>query len=211
MWTVQSALKTGPPGNFTVCSRSLFVEDYVTSCTPLYLEQDLYCLATSHGTLYITFCQPSTHFSVNRYEPWPRTVDVNKVPAGVSRKQMIKTQELLATKKNSVLDVLTNLGREDEGGISAKGSHKRFLKFISFFSSHHSRTTVVKGEDASQPTKVLATFTNNLPHGCLRRVVKRVTHPPKYSFIDTYREHLTSILLTDGMSLIGQICLSFLK
>mmetsp|Transcript_24802 Transcript_24802/g.25431 ORF Transcript_24802/g.25431 Transcript_24802/m.25431 type:complete len:811 (-) Transcript_24802:16-2448(-) len=135
MWTVQSALKTGPP------------EDYVTSCTPLYLEQDLYCLATSHGSIY---------------DPWPRTVDVNKVPAGVSRKQMIKTQQLQATKKNSVLDVLSNLGREDEGTIALSNKN-----------SHKSRTTLVKGDDPNQPTKVLATFTNNLPHGCLRRVVKR--------------------------------------
>lgn len=134
MWTVQSALKTGPP------------EDYVTSCTPLYLEQDLYCLATSHGSIY---------------DPWPRTVDVNKVPAGVSRKQMIKTLQLQATKKNSVLDVLSNLGKEDENTIAASNKNS------------HKKTTLVKGDDPNQPTKVLATFTNNLPHGCLRRVVKR--------------------------------------
>jgi hypothetical protein len=52
MWTVQSALKTGPPGLFTQpFTTDCDPEDYVTSCTALYLEQDLYCLATTHGSM----------------------------------------------------------------------------------------------------------------------------------------------------------------
>lgn len=30
-------------------------------------------------------------------------------------------------------------------------------------------------DDSNQSTKVMTTFTNNLPHGCLRRVVKRAS------------------------------------
>lgn len=41
--------------------------------------------------------------------------------------------------------------------------------------TYTSRTSVQKGDDSNQPTKVMTTFTNNLPHGCLRRVVKRVS------------------------------------
>ena len=53
MWTVQTALKTGPPGHIPILHyfSSLWLEDYVTSCTALFLEQDLYCLATSHGSV----------------------------------------------------------------------------------------------------------------------------------------------------------------
>lgn len=121
MWTVQSALKTGPP------------EDYVTSCTALYLEQDLYCLATTHGSVYVLLLG---YLTLCRYDPWPRTVDVNKVPAGISRKQQIKSQQLLASKKNGVLDVLNNLGKDDENSCisPAKAGQRRSVSECCIFS-----------------------------------------------------------------------------
>lgn len=80
----------------------------------------------------------------SRYDPWPRTVDVNKVPAGISRKQQIKSQQLLAAKKNGLLDVLSNLGKEDENfGISpTKFNQKRSLSKFFIFIYFQWRTCV---------------------------------------------------------------------
>eukprot|EP00602_Paraphysomonas_sp_CaronLab_P004899 CAMPEP_0185026632 /NCGR_PEP_ID=MMETSP1103-20130426/10970_1 /TAXON_ID=36769 /ORGANISM="Paraphysomonas bandaiensis, Strain Caron Lab Isolate" /LENGTH=863 /DNA_ID=CAMNT_0027560281 /DNA_START=92 /DNA_END=2683 /DNA_ORIENTATION=- len=137
MWTVQSALKSGAP------------EKFVTSCTPIYLEQDLYCLATSHG---------------NTYNPWPRTVEVDIVSAGISRKQMIKQQQALASKKNTLFDTLNSFQ-----SAYSPGGHET----DAFNSTSTSTASAASVDTTTQPAKALTTFTHSLPHGCLRRVVKR--------------------------------------
>lgn len=124
-WTVQNALKTGEP------------DKYVQSCTGIYLSQDLYCLATSHGNLY---------------DPWPRTVEVNKVQAQLEKKKDVQKKSKLAE-----LPIFSESKTEKSKASNTKNG-----------SSSESN------EDASAPkARVIPTFTNNLPHGCLRRVVQR--------------------------------------
>jgi hypothetical protein len=124
-WTVQNALKTGVPSRF------------VQSCTSIYLSQDLYCLATSHGNLY---------------DPWPRTVEVNKVQAQLEKKKEAQKLSKLA-----------------ESPFFAQSDTKK------------GKTASLKNSPAGENSddllapkpRVIPTFTNNMPHGCLRRVVER--------------------------------------
>ena len=124
-WTVQNALKTGVPSK------------YVQSCTSIYLSQDLYCLATSHGNLY---------------DPWPRTVEVNKVQAQLEKKKEAQKLSKLA-----------------ESSFFSPSKAER-----SKTSSNKNNTSGENNDDLLAPkARVIPTFTNNLPHGCLRRVVER--------------------------------------
>ena len=124
-WTVQNALKTGVPSNF------------VQSCTSIYLSQDLYCLATSHGNLY---------------DPWPRTVEVNKVQA-----QLEKKKEVQKLSRLSGLPFFQETKTEKSKATSSTNS-----------------PSSEDGEDSSAPKpRVIPTFTSNIPHACLRRVVER--------------------------------------
>lgn len=121
-WTVQNALKTGVPSKF------------VQSCTDIYLSQDLYCLATSHG---------------NIYDPWPRTVEVNKVQAQLEKKKEVQKCSKLA----------------ESGFFSQSRAEKKAAS-----------SSEAGGGDGSLLTpkaRVIPTFTSNIPHGCLRRVVER--------------------------------------
>lgn len=139
-WTVQSALKSGPP------------EKYVSSIDPIYLEQDLYCLATTHG---------------NTYQPWPRTVEVNRVPAGSSRKQIIKAQqEIQSVKKNTLNESLSGMMAGDIGPGSPSSKDRPGTGD----STQTQQMDLGLNQTAQQ---ALTTFTYNLPHACVRRVVKR--------------------------------------
>lgn len=63
-----------------------------------------------------------------RYNPWPRTVEVNKVPAGSSRKQILKAQQQIqSVKKNSLNESLSTMsgGPGSPGGYSL-GSPDRY-------------------------------------------------------------------------------------
>lgn len=124
-WTVQNALKTGVPSK------------YVQSCTSIYLSQDLYCLATSHGNLY---------------DPWPRTVEVNKVQAQLEKKKEVQKLSKLA-----------------ESPFFSPAKQEK-----SKTSTNKSNSADDNSDDLITPKpRVIPTFTNNLPHGCLRRVVER--------------------------------------
>lgn len=146
-WTVQTAVKNKAVGK------------YVMSCAAIYLEQDLYCLGTSHG---------------NTYVPWPRLV-----PSAQIRKNRKST--VLETKESSESN---EEGNEHDGSdkLNASAStHSDDETSTSLSANKH--------QDESSVATGLSKFSiavnsghyisddsdgvNCTAHACVRKVVKR--------------------------------------
>jgi hypothetical protein len=164
-----------------LATRSKLKTDVIHTQSPIYLEQDLYCLATSHGTGFKPWPKSSSEIEY-REANFPKLIHMNGDTARPSTfENMNRMMGLVktATKQDRLIGGSPGMGLSNLSSASSVSNSAVPHSGVSTASSHHARSTSSSSanESAHKPA-----HRDIGEYGCVRKV--SIRGPPYKSLVD---------------------------